>query len=166
MASIQRCNQICKRTTTGDLAQGTERTRSTKIYRVTDRRLLWRRQRRGESDEGFVLRLQGGFNIAIQFLVCTGSLGGVKITSTNDMTVRRVEIQCTGDIVKVAERKELNTLLTLMSLEGEERRENETEIGNSFAITMISRTFILRCSGVADFLKLTGKRVRDSGMDC
>lgn len=43
------------------------------------------------------------------------------------MTIRRVEIQRAGDIVEVAERKELDTMLTLMSLR-EMSAENQAEI--------------------------------------
>jgi hypothetical protein len=41
------------------------------------------------------------------------------------MTVRRVKIQRAGDIVEIAERKELNPVLILMSFGGDEDRESK-----------------------------------------
>jgi hypothetical protein len=53
------------------------------------------------------------------------------------MTVRRVEIQRAGDVVEVAERKELDTELTLMSMKGDERRESHGDRRSSSATVMI-----------------------------
>jgi hypothetical protein len=72
------------------------------------------------------------------------------------MTIRCVKIQCAGDIVEVAERKKLDTVLVLLSLKGDTRGESNNDCGNSSATVMIRRTFILRCCGVAEGFMLTG----------
>jgi hypothetical protein len=57
------------------------------------------------------------------------------------MTVRRIEIQCAGDVVEVAERKELKMVSALMPLERDTRRDSSRDLRSSF-VTVIDLTYL------------------------
>jgi hypothetical protein len=61
-----------------------------------------------------VLRFERVFDVAIKLLVSACRLRGVQIAAANDVTIWRVKVQGTGDIVKISKWEELEDMSVLV----------------------------------------------------
>lgn len=111
VAGVQRRDEVRKRAPTRDLAQRTEGARPGEVQRRRRGGVLARRRDgSGETQEGLILRLERILDVAVELLIRAGSLRGVQIAATDDLTVGRVKVQRAGDVVEIPEGEELHLL--------------------------------------------------------
>lgn len=70
--------------------------------------MLRRRDGGRQSQEGFVLRLQGVLDIAVQLLVRARCFRSVQVAASYDLAVGCVEVQRAGDVVEIAKGEKLH----------------------------------------------------------
>lgn len=82
----------------------TERTGTGEVERRRGIRGVRRRQRSGETEDGFILCFEGLFNVPVQFAIGSSSLRYVEIASSSYIAVRGIEGEGTCDVLKLGKR--------------------------------------------------------------
>lgn len=104
MAGVESCDQVGKCAAAPVVTKRTERTGTGEVERRRGIRGVRRRQRGGETEDGFILCFEGLFNVPVQFAIGSSSLRYVEIASSSYIAVRGIEGEGTCDVLKLGKR--------------------------------------------------------------